>query len=674
MNMDELDDFQSIEESGTDSNSEELSNVFQIKIGGFGNSGKLRTYFGSAKVDDLFEDISLYETLTKDKSWPVSQIIQREVNKTRVSEISKSYILGEGRVIKYFPPIIVAILPKAEDGKIALKLNFNPDNSEKIKTKIYNNSSYSSNEKIKPFVIKSKNISLIEGLYVLEVSKVFDTNLLTWDKNKLYAIVIDGQHRLESLFKSKEENPLVGQYLQDVVFLDFSPLIKEDTSLSPVEVVRRVFIDINTNAQRVGFVRQVLMDDKDLASLCVQSIVDSTYSDGTSKSEDSYIKSQIVDWYGDKLKHTLPHLTGILSLYQIIDDYLVKDSLSSFKELRSPQKVKRWVARINNLFMVDQSLVNDPKYKDRGIKGLGDSLDDYELALEESHEYSDDMEDEFKETEIFQYDYRVLDIARAKFEEIYLKPLVKFFNDIDLHKKTIELIHTEGGFGKNIVLSSALISSRKKIANSKPYRNAITSLKIKIHNELHSKYFILFTVLGQKVLFNSLFQKIIKEVDPEFNEKKCFEVTNKFTEELNRLFDFTGSQEVSLFSNKGNITIKNIRPQLSDLGTISNSFWEGLIYENDNIIYNTQGVRTFSFILKEFLRINENRINENSIKEDCPDFDLSSAPYVAIRISRILTKTFGGTYDEEQIKSFCNDIIELKSKYINDYFKKKNIN
>ena len=394
MPLNEIDDLDNLESSGSEEISLDLSNVYNIKLGGFGNDDNIRTYIASAKVKNLKDDLDLYETLTKDKSWPISQIVQREVDRVRVSNISKSYILSQGRPIKYFPPIIVAILPKDEHGMISLNMNFGEseglDNSKEMR---FARSKYNSNESIKPYVTRADNLSLIKGLFVLEVSKVFETYLFSWDKSKYYAVVIDGKNRLEALYKSAIDDISIENHFQDLIFIDFSKLLKTANQLSPVEVVRRIFVDINTNAQRVGFVRQVLMDDKDLSALCVQTLVDSVKKDGSGKDQDSFIRSQVVDWYGDNLKHTLPHLTGVLSLYQIIDDYLVQESIASINDMRSPRKVSKWVTRLNDVFFVDSTIENAREGNYSDVKPLYTSFSEYEERRSQNLELQAELDD-----------------------------------------------------------------------------------------------------------------------------------------------------------------------------------------------------------------------------------------------------------------------------------------
>jgi hypothetical protein len=91
-----------------------LSNVYKVIKGGFDIDG-VETYLGSANVSMLKDDIEVFEKLTEDKSWPVSTIIQREVDERRVNEIANDFILRDSRNVKYFPPIVVALIPRNGD-------------------------------------------------------------------------------------------------------------------------------------------------------------------------------------------------------------------------------------------------------------------------------------------------------------------------------------------------------------------------------------------------------------------------------------------------------------------------------------------------------------------------------------------------------------------------------
>jgi hypothetical protein len=663
----EIDDLDAIEQGGANLQTVKLSNLYNVIVGGFELDSGIRTYLCSVKVDELDQDISFYEELTKDKSWPVSQIIQREVDDLRVSNISKSYILGEGRPVKYFPPIIIAILPKEEDGQI--KLHFKKSNSvdADIRNLIFEKSIFRDNVKLKDYFLNCDNLTKTENLFLLNVSKVFDLNILCWNKSDYYAIVIDGQHRLDALLKSKEEDPKIGDFRQDVAFLDFSEYVinneGKDSSLSPVEVVRRVFIDINTNAKKVGIVRQILMDDKDLASLMVQSIVESVNPDGTDKCNVKYIKPELVDWYGKSLKHQIPHVTGILSLYQIFNDYLVQNSLNSIDDHRSKSKVRKWVKSMNDRFFID-SLIDDKKLD---VTKLEKDERKYLESIKLNDELNEDYGDEFKESELFTYDYRVLDIANERFNDVYAESFVKVFNEFLPYKNIYKIIEQQQGFVKGNVLNTALIASPNKFKNSSTLRSELSNIRALIKSEIDEKLFLSFTVLFQKVLFLNLIQRFDMVNSLEMRNEDSLEITTTYLNEINSLITHCLQKDVSLFGFKDSLNIIiDESDDLSELGTIATSFWDGIIYENGNIIYNTQGIRTLSAFFDLILDVMKNKDDKNY-----QPVSVSKIPYVESRIKRIIYKQYNTISDEEVSELTCK-IIDLKNEFIINYFNIEN--
>jgi len=316
-----------------------LSNQYEVNVGGFADSiYGIKTYYCSLKVSELKEDITTFKKLTQDNIWPVSQIIQREIDWKRVSEISKIYIRRKSRDIKYFPPLTIAILPKAENDRIGKEYSYDDEINELERTIIFQKSHFSNDEKAKEYFLKAKDLSPLKDFYVLNLSEVFNYNILCWDKTKYYAVVIDGQHRYEALMESAEKENGIFNYIQDIVFIDLSITLNHlkemgGRNITPTEAVRTVFVDINSTAQMVTPVRKILMDDKDLAAILVQSLVNDENDDN--KREGLFIQPQLIDWHVEAFKHELPHITSILALYQIIsDNILKKKNLSSLDDLR----------------------------------------------------------------------------------------------------------------------------------------------------------------------------------------------------------------------------------------------------------------------------------------------------------------------------------------------------
>lgn len=658
-NFDELENFDSIEDAGIHANQITISQVFPVKIGGFGDD-KLRTYIGNVKIGDLENDIQFYETLSKDKSWPVSQIIQREVDKIRVSNISKDYILRKSRAVKYFPPIIIALLPKGENEKIGLKYTFKDQQEEWIKELIFDKSNYRSNEKLKPIFKKAPNKSIVDGFFVLEVSKVFDFNVICWDKNKYFAVVIDGQHRLEALFESKKQDAEVAKYVQDVVFIDFSNLVKneeEESLYTPIELVRRVFIDINTNAKPVGPVRQILMDDKDLAAIFVQSLVDSVNRDGTDKNEKLYIRPQMVDWYGKGLKHSLPHVTGILSLYQILSDYLLLFNISSINDLRNSKLIEKWVKRLNDYFFIDRQIdLKKDEYK--GIDKLSVSLEKYKGEENLKQEYDEDIDDELKETTLFEYNYSVLEIAKGVFEDLYVSSIVEIFNELLPYKETLQIIHENKGFSSDSLLSEALLASPNKIIANKGLKDSMTDIKIRLTSNLDDKYYLIFTVLGQKSIFNNYFKRLFKSVSSDFTNEKALDITKNFISEFNELLNVCTISGNSPFGKKEAFVVDDIdEADVTFEYAIGTIFWEGIIYENNKIIYNSQGISSLSSVL-DFMMFCLKKLKDGESIDEVA-FDIT---YMRMRTQRILKRITN--IDD---LSLVDHVIENKGRFIKKY-------
>ncbi len=654
--LNELDDFNEIEKQGKLKHELTLSNIYHVKVGGFGDINIVKTYIASLTVDELEQDVSVYETLSKDKTWPVSQIIQREVDRIRVSNISRDYVLRRERMVKYFPPLIVALLPKADNDEFALTLDYDKTEDPNIKEYIFEKSNYRTNDRLKDYFVKAPDLSLTKGLFLLEVSKVFDCTLLCWDKLKYYAVVIDGQHRLQSLIESKKQNAEIKNYYQDVVFVEFSQLIKRlDYKVTPVEIVRRVFVDINTNAKRVGVVRQILMDDKDLPSLIVQSLVDSVNKDGSDKEETKYLKSQLVDWYGDSLKHSLPHITGILALQQIISDYLLEGSMSSIDDLRSPNNVKRWVNTLNSAFLVDKKIQEKDEYS--SIYPLLKSLQDYNEKRSLDEEIYED-EIEVKETTLFVYDYRTLEIAQKTFEELYASSVVRFFNSFEPYKQAYQIVHDNKGFEHGSTIYRALLSSRKKIIVTDSLKEALAKLKAELEGKLNDRFYLLFTVLGQKSLFNLLFKRIFYSFNLDYTEDIILNITEKFLKEVNTLVTIDTDRGF-LFGRKEQFILDNLSNQLIDRGPIASHFWEGIIYENNRIIYNTQGIKSLSSTIEYLISLND-AINNDS---ELPSFDIL---YMKARVKRILKKT--SDMNDSELEENALAIIQKKKEFIESVF------
>jgi len=635
-----------------------LSNIYEIRKGGFGqiNEG-LDSYICSTTIGNLVDDIETFEKLTFDKSWPVSQIIQREIDQDRIKDIANHYILPK-RNVKYFPPLIVVILPKDSlNSSIADAYKENTEDILNDNDLIKINEKWSVNNAIE-LLRKAINESQVEDLYILNVVPKLQYRLLAWDKQKYYCVVIDGQHRLESLKYSIKKDPSTASYRQDIVFIDVSSKAIK-SGLTPVQAVRTIFIDINNNASPVTQARKYVMDDKDLASLFVQSLVNDDPIAGSEKGK--YIEPQLIDWHADNLKHELPHLTGILSLYQLMSDAVIKTNLVSIKDLQNPRKVNRWINRLNTRFEIDEKIRTLNEYS--RISTLEDSYKKFK-------ESSGDPDDEEERDELypFEYDYNILKIAQRTFFECYCLSIVKYFYNLKPYSLLINSLKSKSIFNPNHVLNRAVIKSNKKMASQE--KKLFNDLKKDLIEKMDVEYYLVFTVLGQKTLFELYFKEIDRKISGQIKEDKVLEITNNFLEEYNKLFDILSYSKGYKIFGKQPIKDRIIQSSFiqkylpSDYGYHTTLFWEDIIYLNGStIIYTSQGINSMKAIIEymtELIRINNGKSLNDLIVPN--KFEI---PQVKSRIKRALVKQH--SLSDNVAEETAEKIIKIKKEFLDNY-------
>ena len=637
-----------------------LSSLYRVNEGGFGDrTSGIKTYCCALNIGELKQDITTFNKLTEDNVWPVSQIIQREIDYRRVEEISSHYIRGKGRDIKYFPPLTIAILPRDENNRISKEYEYDDIVELNHRNQILNASMFRGNEKAKEVFEKASDLSPLKGFFVLEISKPFNYQLLCWDKTKYFAVVIDGQHRYEALLNSAEKDPSMLRFVQDVMFIDLSTSIKyikqqENKDIDPVNAIRTVFVDINNSARMITPVRRILMDDKDLASLFVQSLVNDEDDDRTRSNE--YILPQLIDWHVESYKHELPHITSILLLYQIITDYVLKKrNLSSIDDLRDKNKVKGWANLVNEKFRIDNKIQEKILYEN--YTSIEHSLQEYLNVVDEG---ADQEELDF----IFSYDYRVLRIAQETFQDVYVKAIVKCFNELTPYKKVQNYLSGVGAFNSTNILYRALVSTKTEIDKKPNYKSQLEKHKQELKDSLNNQYELLYTVLGQKTLFDLFFRSVDYDYDQEFDNEKAINVATRFIKKINELLDILSYSEMPLFGTKDSVIIPSkYYGDIEYLGTVVKSFWEGIIYQEKRIIYTSRGVfsmrSVIEYLLKYISSFKSNRQVEPLGKEE---FKIS---YLKNRIEQIIIRQnpdFEGDASE-----LAKKVVEIKRKFLNEY-------
>lgn len=647
-----------------------LSNVYEVTRGGFGREeDNIIAFSGSLRVDDLVKDFQFFETLSRSKNWPISKIIQREIDSTRVKNIDEGYIRSN-RKVKYFPPIIVALLPKV--GPL-LADNFSfEESSESIanaKNLMFERSIFKSiNEDFYKTVFnKANNTSFTAGIYVLELFKNSNYFTLSWDTEKYYAIAIDGQHRMSALIESYKIDKSIGNYKQDVIFLDLSLKSKAE-SLSPVNIVRTIFIDINKNPRQVTRSRQILMDDLDTSALLVQALVNDDDDQGNRRGK--YLLPQTIDWYSEDQKFELPYTTSIINLWEIINTELLSGaSLNSLEDFKSIQKVTSWKETVENRFKVDV-LIEDISDFNK-IKKLKDSFATFKQRITDDGDTGDDNEFEY-----FNYDYDILKVIAYSFENIYASSIVNFFNEIDLYKLLHRNLETEGAFDINKTICQSLTTSKSKRTNAQ--LSQFDLLKKNISQGIGKDYYYLYTVLGQKAIFKYFFKGLISKIGNLVNEENCLKISNELIDDFNRTFSQLNKARYKIFSNDdsgtyGEFVKKFVTKNKLDSRVVllERSLWTDLIVVNNQIFYKQRGVDTLYNVIKHLI-ININK-NISEYQANRAVIDLSSLDFIGYFNARVKKRIENELKNEEltdtEIQNLTKGCIDAKTAFMTDVIK-----
>jgi hypothetical protein len=650
-----------------------LSNVYEVTKGGFGRvEDNIIAYSGSLSVIDLYKDFEFFETLSRSKSWPVSKIIQREIDNERVKNIDEGYIRSS-RKVKYFPPIVVALLPK--DGQQLSDTFLFDESSESVdqaKSIVFEKSIFKNiNEDFYRNVFKkATNTSKTAGLYVLELFKNSNYFTLTWDTDKYYAIAIDGQHRMSALIESYNKDKSIGNFKQDVIFLDLSLKSKTD-SLSPVNIVRTIFIDINKNPRQVTRSRQILMDDLDTAALLVQTLVNDDDDEGKRKGK--YLIPQSIDWYSEDQKFELPYTTSIINLWEIISTELLSgSSLNSLDDFKSIKKVTLWKETVENRFKVDLLIEEIQEFN--GIGKLKDAFSTFKQRIASDGE-SGEGSDEENEFEYFNYDYDILKVISYSFENTYATSIVKFFNEIELYKILHDKLESEGAFESSRTICQSLTISKLKRTDAQSSQFDI--VKKKLTHGVGKDYYYLYTVLGQKAIFKFFFKGLISKIGNIVNEENCLKITSDLIREFNKMFSQLKKSSYNLFSNEENVEYgKFVKSYVADNGLdvkielLERNFWTDLIVVNNQIFYKQRGVDTLHSIIKLLIyQVNKNT-KEKETNSQLTDVESLSIAYFYSRVKkRVENEMKNEGLSISQIEKLTQQCIDIKTAFLSNVVK-----
>ena len=295
--------------------------------GEFGSGAGLQAfYLQSAITPGELDRISLISDIPGAERWPIRDLFQREVDHDRVHKGLLPYLRDPER-IRFFNPLTLTVLPTGSDGSV---LNTMPRvvehdvNEDGFSWKVLERDGFF-------------RIRWIDGHQ--------ESAQLQWNDSRTELVAIDGQHRLSALkemavdYKAKGVFETFMGWRIPIVFVSFRVRGDRNEPPSVLEVVRSIFVYINTNAQRVNKTRAILLDDEDANAVCTQEVLQ--YSHGNDVSENpkpGRIPLLFYDWRGEErwnprtgesdLVRSPSAVKGVEEIYDWFSTYLLGSNFS----------------------------------------------------------------------------------------------------------------------------------------------------------------------------------------------------------------------------------------------------------------------------------------------------------------------------------------------------------
>ena len=291
--------------------------IYGIK-GSFALSPNVSVPYFSALLDlkRVTTELKTHEETapSMDNVFMLAELFQREINETRVQhEIVDGFLRAPDK-IKFFNSLTIVLLPKDDTGKILE--NFVSHDNESLR--------FEEDKFDQSFGGPKISQSLFGGVQ-LSVTPAANIARLRWDTKRIDAVAVDGQHRLKALklwmqSRNNELTEIEKPTRISVLILLLHPNAGFNTtshSTSIKSISREIFTDLNKNAKEVDLATQIILDDRNLESCCVRSIV----TPRTAQMSDQLLPLSLLRWReaNNRFDNSW-YLNSLVNLHLIVDD------------------------------------------------------------------------------------------------------------------------------------------------------------------------------------------------------------------------------------------------------------------------------------------------------------------------------------------------------------------
>ncbi|MCG3777293.1 MAG: hypothetical protein JW395_4171 [Nitrospira sp.] len=304
-------------------------------FGSFGSGGGVQVNFVQAAVSpaDLGK-ISLVGEIEGSDRWPVRDLFQREVDSERVEQSLLPWLQDKARV-KFFNPLTLVLIPFDPAGKLVRSQI--PHLEREVKADLDGDD-----------WIELRATDLYRFRWRVKESREYpEFAEVAWDSHRVRLVAIDGQHRLSALkrYMRDAKGPGYSEFLKWHIPVVIAGLHRESVALSlpgsrsaytALDVIRHVFVNINTQAQVPTRTRQILLDDTSPIHICVQELLQSVHENDIRApgNIDLHLPPLLLfDWRGatrgGKETHSPIALKSVSELTDWLEWYVLGESFSS---------------------------------------------------------------------------------------------------------------------------------------------------------------------------------------------------------------------------------------------------------------------------------------------------------------------------------------------------------
>ena len=284
---------------------------FSGVFGEFGQGGGAQIFFIQTAISprDL-DKIELVGDIEGSEKWEVRDLFQRDVDVDRVSGSLVPYLLDKNS-IKFFNPLTLTFIPPVVGpDSFAGHIPSMEPYSEEFDSHLYN---------------CTENKGLFRFRHVKEH---VENGVVEWNDSETKLVAIDGQHRLSALKhilndpSGREKIDFDNWKIPVVIFGVRSIDSQATQDQRTLDVIRRTFVYINTEAKAPSETRQILLNDSLANEICTQEFVNYFHSNDSLPTPDpSILPLLIFNWRGAHKDSRTDHMPGTLKTIEEIRDW-----------------------------------------------------------------------------------------------------------------------------------------------------------------------------------------------------------------------------------------------------------------------------------------------------------------------------------------------------------------